>query len=312
MNTLVSIIIPTYNRAHLISETLDSILTQTYQNWECIIVDDGSTDKTNEVLSHYLKDKRFQYHQRPSVKPKGANSCRNYGYELSKGEFVKWFDSDDLMKSNLLEFQLNSFIKTTDVSICKLEYYDFDNNKSLGESTIYSNNLIEDYFVGKVVFYISGPLWLRTFLEKQKVLFDEKISNLDDWDFNLRMLYSNPVINYTDESLIQYRVYENSLSREIDKLNFKEIQSEFFAQEKHLELLRNNNIVNHFVIENYIIGRYKYILRACLINQNPKKYHFLRKLILKQIRLLDFSGVLKTIFGFSIYNITGSGYKLLK
>ena len=253
MNPLVSIIIPTYNRAHLISETLDSILTQTYQNWECIIVDDGSTDKTNEVLSHYLKDKRFQYHQRPSVKPKGANSCRNYGYELSKGEFVKLFDSDDLMKSNLLEFQLNSFIKTTDVSICKLEYYDFDNNKSLGESTIYSNNLIEDYFVGKVVFYISGPLWLRTFLEKQKVLFDEKISNLDDWDFNLRMLYSNPVINYTDESLIQYRVYENSLSREIDKLNFKEIQSEFFAQEKHLELLRNNNIVNHFGLSNMLL-----------------------------------------------------------
>lgn len=312
INPLVSIIIPTYNRAHLIGETLDSVLAQTYQNWECIIIDDASTDNTNEILSNYLKDSRFQFHLKPSVKPKGANSCRNFGFELSKGQFVKWFDSDDLMRSDLLEIQLNSFINTTDVSVCKLEYFDFVNGKSLGESMIYSNNLIQDYLVGKVVFYISGPLWSRGFLEKQKVLFDEKISNLDDWDFNLRMLYSNPIINYIDQPLIQYRIDENSLSQEIDKLNFKEIQSEFFALEKHSKLSRNNKLVNHFVLKKYIIDRYKYILRASLINQNPKMYHFLRKLILKQIQLLDFSGVIKTLIGFSIYNLTGSGYKLLK
>ena len=61
---LVSIIIPTYNRVHLIGDTLDSVLSQTYTNWECIVVDDGSTDGTNELLVEYLKkDKRIQYHQ---------------------------------------------------------------------------------------------------------------------------------------------------------------------------------------------------------------------------------------------------------
>ena len=95
---IVSIIIPTYNRAHLISETLDSILTQTYTHWECIVVDDGSDDSTAELLAGYCKkDARFQYHQRPNDRPKGANACRNYGFELCKGEYINWFDSDDLM-----------------------------------------------------------------------------------------------------------------------------------------------------------------------------------------------------------------------
>ena len=65
-NPLVSIIIPTYNRAHLIGETLDSVLAQTYQNWECIIVDDGSSDNTDDVVNDYVKkDPRFKYYYRP-------------------------------------------------------------------------------------------------------------------------------------------------------------------------------------------------------------------------------------------------------
>ena len=68
---LVSIIILTYNRAHLIGETLDSVLAQTYTHWECIVVDDGSTDATDEVLATYVeKDSRFQYHHRPKDRQK--------------------------------------------------------------------------------------------------------------------------------------------------------------------------------------------------------------------------------------------------
>ena len=79
MKPLVSIIIPTYNRAHLIAETLDSIIAQTYTNWECIVVDDGSTDPTDELMETYCKkDSRFQYYHRPKNRPKGANACRNY------------------------------------------------------------------------------------------------------------------------------------------------------------------------------------------------------------------------------------------
>ena len=85
-NRLISIIIPIFNRASLLSETLDSILAQTYSHWECIIVDDGSTDNTQDVIDRYLKlDSRFRCFSRPSNRPKGANACRNFGYEKSKG-----------------------------------------------------------------------------------------------------------------------------------------------------------------------------------------------------------------------------------
>ena len=104
---LVSIIIPTYNRAHLIGETLDSVLVQTYENWECIIVDDGSTDNTSKLLESYVqKDSRFQYHHRPSNRLKGANACRNYGFELSKGDYIQWLDSDDLLAENKISDQI--------------------------------------------------------------------------------------------------------------------------------------------------------------------------------------------------------------
>ena len=95
---LVSIIIPTFNRAQFIGEALDSVLSQTYAHWECIIVDDGSTDNTSEVLSAYcLKDKRFQYFKRPSHWPKGANGSRNYGISKSKGVYFAFCDDDDFL-----------------------------------------------------------------------------------------------------------------------------------------------------------------------------------------------------------------------
>src|SRR5690606_8186561 len=117
---LVSIIIPTYNRAHLIGETLDSVLAQTYTNWECIIVDDGSSDHTDEVVGAYVqKDARFKYFHRPDTHLPGGNGARNYGFLQSKGEYVNWLDSDDLTQPAKLERQVDVlFDKPSAVAIC--------------------------------------------------------------------------------------------------------------------------------------------------------------------------------------------------
>lgn len=98
MSKLVSIIIATYNRAAFIESTLNAIASQTYQNFECIIIDDGSTDNTEAVVDPIVNsDYRFNYIVRPNTVKKGANYSRNYGFSLSKGEYIKFFDSDDLM-----------------------------------------------------------------------------------------------------------------------------------------------------------------------------------------------------------------------
>jgi glycosyltransferase involved in cell wall biosynthesis len=104
---LVSIIIPTYNRAHLIGVTLHSVVSQTYLNWECIIVDDGSSDNTDEVVGEYVKkDSRFKYYHRPEEHLLGGNGARNYGFKMSKGEYVNWLDSDDLFSENKIDDQV--------------------------------------------------------------------------------------------------------------------------------------------------------------------------------------------------------------
>src|SRR5690606_11844101 len=122
---LVSIIIPTYNRAHLISETLDSVLAQTYTNWECIVVDDGSTDATEALLHGYMeKDSRFQYHKRPDRHLPGGNGARNYGFELSQGEYIQWFDSDDVMLPGFLDKKVELFKDDIDLVICSSNYVD--------------------------------------------------------------------------------------------------------------------------------------------------------------------------------------------
>lgn len=311
--SLVSIIIPTYNRAHLIDETLDSILSQTYFNWECIIVDDGSTDNTDGVVSNYmLKDSRFQYFTRPINKPKGPNSCRNFGFKMSKGDYVHWFDSDDIYFPFALDNYVNFLDKATEVAVAKLEIADFLTGIKIKENTIISDNLIEDYFVGKIAHYVCGPLWKRSFLEKQIYLFDEAIRNLDDWDFNLRMLYQNPIIEFIDKPLIQYRVHTESLSHEIGKLNFQEIQSELFAREKHLILIFENKKANPTILKKFIKDRCKYFFREALIQKDEKRYYYLKILLQKQCDLRDYLGMLKTLFGLIVFSVFNKGYKILK
>jgi glycosyltransferase involved in cell wall biosynthesis len=277
------------------------------------VVDDGSTDDTEKVVMQYVgNDNRFQYWNRPQGKIKGANSCRNYGYELSKGNYIKWFDSDDVMLPNLLEKQVYSVQRNVELSICKLTYFDFDREIFIKENRIFSNQLIEDYLVGKVAFYVSGPLWKRSFLEKQNNLFDEFIANLDDWDFNLRMLYQEPSLVYLDEPLIKYRIHDASLSHEINRLNFDEIKSEFRAREKHLKLIKENGLVNSGVLKNYIKDRYKFLLREALIQNHDKKSYLLIMLLVTQLDILDVKGIIKTIFGFTIFTLFNRGYVLLK
>jgi glycosyltransferase involved in cell wall biosynthesis len=312
MKELISIIIPTYNRGHIILETLNSILNQSNSNWECIIIDDGSTDNTEEILNEFIKkDARFQYYKRPVERRKGPSSCRNYGFELSKGDFINWFDSDDLYLPNAFQNFVANFDLNTDVVVSKLEIIDFETGNKINENVIFSQNCIQDYYLRNIVFYVCGPVWKRSFLMKKKELFDERISNLDDWDFNLRMLYQNPEIKYINNPLIQYRTHENSLSNEIQKLNLEEIQSELYAREKHIDFIKANKLANIIVLQRNNLQRYKFFLRAMLVTNHQKKYYFFKKLLKKQFQILDFLGMMQSIFGFTIYTVFKKGYRFL-
>ena len=125
--TLVSVIVPTYNYGHLISETLTSIQSQTYENWECIVVDDGSTDNTGKVVADYsAKDPRIRYIQQENRRQAAA---RNNGIGHSRGDYVQFLDADDMMECKKLEQQVAFLNVSPDVDIVysNVRYFDNEN-----------------------------------------------------------------------------------------------------------------------------------------------------------------------------------------
>jgi glycosyltransferase involved in cell wall biosynthesis len=283
---LVSIIIPTYNRAHLIGETLDSILAQTYINWECIIVDDGSTDNSFEVIELFCKkDNRIQYHKRPNSKPKGANTCRNYGFEISKGEYVNWFDSDDVMLPEFLEVKVIGFTNNIQFVICTGDYVsdnlDYIETINLNTKT---TNLFKDYVLWKLQVLTPSVLFKRSFLI-DKELFLYKIKRGQEFELFSRLFFKLPYDTYRiiNTPLFLYRQHESSKTFKnlIYNKDYKESQS-FIAVENLKRNLEINDLalVNYFFkslidiffrsIEKNHINNSKYILKN-LINLFGKR-----------------------------------------
>lgn len=110
MNELVSCVVPSYNRAHLLKEAIESTLSQTYPYWEMIIVDDGSTDHTAEMVAIYQrKDARIKYYLNTG---KGVSSARNLGIQMAQGNYIAFLDDDDLSLPHRFESQLRAMLKS--------------------------------------------------------------------------------------------------------------------------------------------------------------------------------------------------------
>jgi glycosyltransferase involved in cell wall biosynthesis len=229
MKPLVTIIIPTYNRANLLAETLDSIRVQDYENWECIVVDDGSEDSTKELVEKYCQgDGRFRYYDRPINKPKGANACRNYGFELSKGKYINWFDSDDLMYPEKLKIQvINLENSEYPFCVCQAEWFDAISNISKGDrAPLISNseNILDDYITKKIFWTTGATLWRSEFLRKNKMTFDESLHQSQEFGFNIKALAISPVFIAVTEPLFQLIMHDNNVSNNIFS-NYEKITS---------------------------------------------------------------------------------------
>lgn len=112
---MISVIIPCYNFGHLIGETIQSVIDQTYSDWEIIVVDDGSSDNTQEVVQKFsAADRRVQYHYQDNA---GPSAARNLGLKLSKGEFVHFLDADDLLQKEKYTRHLKKFEENEDLDI---------------------------------------------------------------------------------------------------------------------------------------------------------------------------------------------------
>ncbi len=127
MDELVSIITPSYNTANLIGDTIQSVQAQTYKNWEMIIVDDCSTDNTDEIVSRFLDDVRIRYLK--NQQNSGAAVSRNKALLEAKGRWIAFLDSDDLWLPNKLEKQIE-FMKANQIYFSYTKYEEIDTNSN--------------------------------------------------------------------------------------------------------------------------------------------------------------------------------------
>ena len=319
MSALVSIIIPTFNRAHLISDTLNSIKNQTYTDWECIVVDDGSTDETKALLEGYIQnDNRFQFYSRPADKPKGANACRNFGFEKSRGEFINWFDSDDVMEPNKLEVQIQALHENQEAPycICQTKWIDKNTGKYLGlrAKHISSNNRFEDYILYKIFWSILAPVWRRDFIKTHLLSFDESLHQSQEYDFHIKALSINSNYIALDDALVSMYMHDDNMSNNIYASDLK-MQSNLKVKDKiinnHIEKLTSNGVLKLLEIQTLM---FKDLLKE-------RKQELAKSMIprlFKTIKYVDVSTFKKMVFcskivlAFTSYGMFGRGYNIIK
>lgn len=247
-NPLVSIIIPCYNRAHLISNTLESVKNQSYKNWECLVVDDGSDDDTVKVVEQFVQaDQRFKLYHRPKDRKPGGNAARNFGFEVSQGQYINWFDSDDLMFVDFLEQKINVICRTTQLVISNYRYANYQLTRFRKSKFIKDekSNLFLNYSMDEVELQINGCFWNREFL-LNKNLFNENLKRFQDNDFHLRMLFHEPDREIIYNELATIRGGDGDKSQISSSFNLTRKKLEDVFQYRYMSI----GLVNSFKTED--------------------------------------------------------------
>lgn len=209
----VSVITPTYNRAHLIRESIESVLKQTYTDFEHIVVDDGSTDDTAAVIQS-IHDPRLHYIKRPNG---GVSAARNTGLAAATGEWVAFLDSDDLYLPERLALQMAKIAEVPDAGLVFGQYYSTTVTRKEKKLTDVCGNAVEfSRLLMGPVFHWSTVLIRRTFLE-QEGGFDTRFAVGEEWELTLRLALAGAKMVCVPQPLTLVRLQESSLSRDLHK-----------------------------------------------------------------------------------------------
>lgn len=198
MDSGISIVLPTYNRAYVLPKAIESVLKQTYKKWELFIIDDGSADDTADVVKKYLNDERISYIQCDTNH--GANYCRNIGIKKATGEYIAFLDSDNVWNCRKLEVQKMDMDKRGR-AICFCRSLFCDGEK---EYLFPGNDFQEDTIIYRIT--RSNCIDTNTALVSRRLLgeelFDEEMPRLQDWEFFFRLIVKKKLsVSYIDKPL---------------------------------------------------------------------------------------------------------------
>ena len=246
---LVSIIMPTYNRAKIICGAIESVLAQTYDRFELIIVDDGSTDDTSSVVKG-VHDNRILYH---AYSPnQGGNHARNIGLKLSRGEYISFLDTDNEWEPDFLKKQLNNLTKYgADFSVCrvgihgslkngKIEIVPAQNHDIFRAQGLVDNSMLKRSMLASNLIDTNVVCIRRRCIEYNDG-FNEKLKRLQDWEFFLRLLVTMECkVAFVPQVLVHSYLQKDSVRFKYDFL-----ETFLYVFEKWLPLYKSCGMVEN-------------------------------------------------------------------
>lgn len=244
-NHLVSIIIPVFNRINIIKETLKSVIGQTHNNWELLLIDDGSTDGTYEHLVQLVKeDKRVVLHKRDKF-PKGASTCRNIGIDLAKGDYIIFLDSDDILTSTCLENRVKMFDKHPECDFLifsSLIFTDYPGDSDILWNIDKHSDDIQRFLDLDVPWQTTASFWKRGSILKLGY-WDDKTSAWEDMDFHIRaLIFGFKYQRINQEPDYYYRVANSDKLSKNDK-TIQQLYSRIILIENIVNYLKENNLL---------------------------------------------------------------------
>jgi glycosyltransferase involved in cell wall biosynthesis len=320
MVNLISIVIPFFNRSRLLLRTLDSVINQTHNNWECILIDDGSNLEEVVLIKSFInKDNRFSLFQRPKNINKGMCGSRNVGIEKAIGDFIMFLDSDDLLKPFCLEQRISHFLKykNLDFLIFQTELF----NDKEGDLRKIPNILNKDKSdISRFISFdypwnVIAPIYKLNLLKRYNIKWNESINMHEDIEFHLNILTFNLNYKKIDSTPDVYIRMGNDNKVSNDFKNIKSLVSNvkllenikfylergsLYDKEMRQRLYGLSLFYGKLIAASKVSNLLKEIAR---INRIPSKIYFLD---LRYIQLLNHERSLRlTAIFMKLYKISG-------
>ncbi|OCG32034.1 hypothetical protein A9G33_04295 [Gilliamella sp. Choc3-5] len=326
INPLISVVIPAYNTKDVIEKTLKSVEAQTYQNYQMIIIDDGSTDGTSQLLDEYQQNnnKCIVYHQTNS----GVSAARNKGIECSTGEFICFLDSDDTYAPTFFETMLLRQ-QQTHGNIVYCGFYRIKKSSIVKEIFNFNEGNIVKSFLEKC-FHISGMLFRRPFLIDNNITFDIDLKVCEDIFFTIKTITKSDVF-VVKEHLFNYFYREKSVTNATaiidlyledintwsriqfylnqnyhceDQLIVKQLVQSILVKLKTKLLIEYLKNFNYKQIRNYLNKDLGFINEIKIVDTQ-----YLRKTDQKKIKIIKSTNLMVWIFGSLYYRYIRRGSK---
>jgi len=220
MQTFISVVIPTYNSENFIAKTLEALYSQTYNNYEVIVSDDGSTDNTVETARAVFD--RYGHRENKILinSHEGAAAARNRGIEAANGDWISFLDSDDLWNDNKLERVVGHILKNDDTDlVCHSLIVKDGSKETLMDPSKYFNNKIDPFLsMYRENYLYTSALTIKKDILYQAGLFDNKLLSAQDYDLWLRLGLINKIkMGFIEDPLSKYIVREGSISSNVER-----------------------------------------------------------------------------------------------